>query len=210
MLSALKYPQFRRFWFGNAAAVGGQQIMWLAQGVLVYRLTGEAVYIGFVGLATAAPAILLNLVGGVVADRIDQRKIILTTQIVTSAAVGILAVLVATDQVSVWHVVGVAFVAGCMQAFNNPARQSIFPGLVERKELMNAVALNSIVWQSMRIVAPGIGGLVLAIFGVAATFSLVCVGFLLLGVAVIGLDTPTQRRTTKTSPLADLKEGLAF
>ncbi|HEU0073092.1 MAG TPA: MFS transporter [Dehalococcoidia bacterium] len=210
MLSALKYPQFRRFWFGNAAAVGGQQIMWLAQGVLVYRLTGEAVYIGFVGLATAAPAILLNLVGGVVADRIDQRKIILTTQIVTSAAVGILALLVATDQVSVWHVVAVAFVAGCMQAFNNPARQSIFPGLVERKELMNAVALNSIVWQSMRIVAPGIGGLVLAIFGVAATFSLVCAGFLLLGVAVIGLDTPAQRRTTKTSPLADLKEGIAF
>jgi MFS family permease len=97
-----------------------------------------------------------------------------------------------------------------MQAFNNPARQSIFPGLVERKELMNAVALNSIVWQSMRIVAPGIGGLVLAIFGVAATFSLVCAGFLLLGVAVIGLDTPAQRRTTKTSPIADLKEGLAF
>ena len=210
MLTALKYPEFRRFWLGNLAAVGGQQIMWMAQGVLVYRLTGEAVYIGYVGLATAAPAILLNLIGGVVADRFDQRKIILLTQIVTSISVGILALLVAWEQVGVWHVVGVAFVAGCMQAFNNPARQSIFPGLVERKDLMNAVALNSIVWQGTRIVAPGIGGVVLATFGVAATFSLVCVGFLLLGVAVIGLKTEPRVRSRPASPMQDLKEGVSF
>ena len=204
MLTALKYPEFRRFWLGNLAAVGGQQIMWMAQGVLVYRLTGEAVYIGYVGLATAAPAILLNLIGGVVADRFDQRKIILLTQIVTSISVGILALLVAWEQVGVWHVVGVAFVAGCMQAFNNPARQSIFPGLVERKDLMNAVALNSIVWQGTRIVAPGIGGVFLATFGVAATFSLVCVGFLLLGLAVIGLKTEPRVRSRPASTMQDL------
>jgi MFS family permease len=210
MLSALKYPPFRRFWLGNLAAVGAQQIMWMAQGVLVLELTGKAVSIGYVGVATAAPAILLNLVGGVVADRIDQRKIILTTQVVTSTAVGILAFLVATDVVEVWHVIAVAFVGGCTQAFNNPARQSIFPNLVERKDLMNAVALNSIVWQSMRIVAPAMGGLVLAIFGIAATYMLVCAGFLLLGVAVIGLPAQPRARKERTSPLADLKEGLRF
>ena len=210
MLSALKYPQYRRFWFGNAAAVGGQQIMWLAQGVLVFDLTGQAVSIGYVGLATAAPAILLNLVGGVVADRIDQRKIIFITQFITAASVGILAFLVASDLVEVWHVVAVAFVSGCTQAFNNPARQSIFPSLVDRKDLMNAVALNSIVWQSMRIVAPATGGLVLALFGVAATFMLVCVGFLLLGFAVIGLEAQPRTRTRTASPLADLKEGVRF
>ena len=98
MLSALQYPQFRRFWLGNLAAVGGQQIMWLAQGWLVFDLTGKAIYIGYVGLATAAPAILLNLVGGVVADRIDQRKIILVTQLITTAAVAFLALMVATDR----------------------------------------------------------------------------------------------------------------
>ncbi len=210
MLSALKYPQFRRFWFGNLAAVGGQQIMWLAQGWLVFDLTGQAIYIGYVGLATAAPAILLNLAGGVVADRIDQRRIILMTQMVTAASVGVLALLVAMDQVTVWYVVGVAFVAGCMQAFGNPARQSIFPGLVERKDLMNAVALNSIVWQGTRIVAPSIGGLVLALAGVAATFLLVCVAFLVLGLAVIGLQTPARTRSKPTSPIADLKEGVRF
>ncbi len=210
MLSALQYPQFRRFWLGNLAAVGGQQIMWLAQGWLVFDLTGKAIYIGYVGLATAAPAILLNLVGGVVADRIDQRKIILVTQLITTAAVAFLALMVATDQITVWYVVGVAFVTGSMQAFNNPARQSIFPGLVDRKDLMNAVTLNSIVWQGTRIIAPSIGGLVLALAGVAATFGLVCAGFLLLGLAVIGLDAPVRTRARATSPMADLKEGVRF
>ena len=210
MLSALRYPQFRRYWLGNLAAVGGQQIMWLAQGWLVFDLTGKAIYIGYVGLATAAPAILLNLVGGVVADRIDQRKIILVTQLITTAAVAFLALMVATDQITVWYVVAVAFVTGSMQAFNNPARQSIFPGLVDRKDLMNAVALNSIVWQGARIVAPSIGGLVLALAGVAATFGLVCAGFLLLGLAVIGLDAPVRTRPRASSPMADLKEGVKF
>jgi MFS family permease len=210
MFSALKHPQFRRFWFGNLAAVGGQQIMWMAQGVLVYRLTGEAVYLGYVGLATATPAILLNLVGGVVADRFDQRKIILFTQLATAVSVAILALSVATEQVTVWHVIAVAFISGCTQAFNNPARQSIFPGLVERKDLMNAVALNSIVWQGTRIVAPGIGGILLATFGMAVTFGFVCVGFLLLGLAVIGLKVEPRARSRPASPLQDLKEGVGF
>lgn len=210
MLTALQYPHFRRFWFGNAAAVGAQQIMWIAQGVLVYDLTNQAVTIGYVGLATALPAILLNLVGGVVADRIDQRKIILTTQLMISAAVGVLAFLVAADLVRVWHVVAVAFISGCTQAFNNPARQSIFPRLVERKDLMNAVSLNSIVWQSMRIVAPGTGGLVLATLGIAATFVMVSVGFLLLGLTVIGLPAQPQMRERTATPLSDLKEGVRF
>ena len=210
MFSALKYPGFRRFWLGNLAAVAGQQIMWLAQGWLVYRLTGEAVYIGYVGLATAAPAILLNLVGGVVADRVDQRKIIFATQLITSLAVAVMALLVAMGVENVWHVIGVAFVGGCMQAFNNPARQSIFPGLVDRKDLMNAVALNSIVWQATRIVAPATGGIVLATLGVAVTYFIVCAGFMLLGVAVIGLEVQTRIRPRRASPLADLKEGVGF
>lgn len=210
MFTALRYPQFRRFWFGNLGAVAGQQIMWMAQGWLVLDLTDRAVTIGYVGLATAAPAILLNLVGGVVADRIDQRKIIFTTQIITASAVGTLAMLTALDLVVVWHVVVVAFIAGSMQAFNNPARQSIFPGLVDRKDLMNAVALNSIVWQGTRIVAPSTGGVLLAIFGPAVTFGVVCMGFLILALAVIGIRAPEGRRSRTSSPLTDLKEGLSF
>jgi predicted MFS family arabinose efflux permease len=97
-----------------------------------------------------------------------------------------------------------------MQAFNNPARQSIFPQLVDRKDLMNAVALNSIVWQGARIVAPALGGVVLAAFGPAATYALCSAGFLLLGVVVIGLKTEVAARSRPASPLTDLKEGVRF
>jgi predicted MFS family arabinose efflux permease len=140
---------------------------------------------------------------------LDQRRVIFVTQAITAVSVGLLAVLTALGVVEVWHIIAVAFISGCTQAFNNPARQSIFPQLVDRKDLMNAVALNSIVWQGTRIVAPATGGVILAAFGPAATFALCCAGFFLLGVAVIGLKTEVRQRTG-ASPLSDLKEGLAF
>lgn len=183
--------------------------MWVAQGWLVYDLTKEAVYLGYVGLASAAPAILLNLAGGVVADRFDQRRVIFVTQAVSAAVVGVIAALTALDAIEVWHIIVGAFVSGSMQAFNNPARQSIFPQLVDRKDLMNAVALNSMVWQGTRIVAPAIGGVVLAAFGAASAFALCCAGFFVLGLAVIGLQTEAPSRA-RASAFADLKEGLSF
>jgi len=183
--------------------------MWVAQGWLVYDLTKEAVYLGYVGLAAAAPAILLNLAGGVVADRFDQRRVIFVTQAVSAAVVGVIAALTALDAIEVWHIIVGAFVSGSMQAFNNPARQSIFPQLVDRKDLMNAVALNSMVWQGTRIVAPAIGGVVLAAFGAASAFALCCAGFFVLGLAVIGLQTEAPSRA-RASAFADLKEGLSF
>jgi MFS family permease len=210
MLSALRYAQFRRYWLANLAAVGGQQMMWVAQGWLVYDLTDSAVYLGYVGLATAAPAILLNLVGGVVADRFDQRKVILTTQIVTAVSVFSLGLLTALDIVQVWQVLVVAFMSGSMQAFNNPARQSIFPQLVDRKDLPNAVALNSVVWQGTRIVAPATGGIVVAAFGEAITFMLCSAGFLVLGLVVVGLKVEPRTRQVRESMFGELNEGLAF
>lgn len=211
MFSALRYAQFRRYWFGSLAAVSGQQMMWVAQGWLVYRLTDSALYLGYVGLATALPALLLNLVGGVVADRFDQRRVILMTQLVTATSVCCLALLTALELVHVWHVLVAAFISGSMQAFNNPARQSIFPQLLDRKDLMNAVALNSIIWQGTRIVAPATAGVLVAVFGEAATFLVCGAGFLSLGLVVAGLKVETRvRRDMPSSPFSDLGEGIAF
>jgi MFS family permease len=211
MLSALQYPHFRRFWLGNLGAVSGQQIMWVAQGWLVYQLTDSPVYLGYVGLATALPAIILNLAGGVLADRMDQRKVIVATQLITAASVFALATLTAVEAVHVWQVLAVAFTSGCMQAFNNPARQSIFPALVPRADLMNAVALNSMVWQATRIVAPATGGALIAVFGVATGLYVCAVGFLVLALAVIGLPAPqTRTRSAGESVLGDLNVGISF
>jgi len=210
MFEALAYPKFRRYWSSNLAAVSGQQMMWLAQGWLIYDLTDSAVYLGYVGLATAGPAILLNLVGGVVADRLDQRRVIFSTQVITAASVLILATLTALDLVRVWHLLAVAFVSGSMQAFNNPARQAILRQLVDRKDLTKAVQLNSIVWQATRIVAPAAGGLIYGFAGPAATFYLCGAAFFVLGAVVAGIDIEQPLRERRDSVFGDLNEGISF
>jgi Transmembrane secretion effector len=210
MLRALRYPQYRRFWFGNLAAVSGQQMMWLAQGWLVYDITGSALYLGYAGLATALPAILLNLVGGVLADRLDQRKVIFVTQVITGLSVLVLATLTAFGLVEVWHVLVIAFISGATQAFNNPARQSIFPQLIDRSELMNAVSLNSIIWQGTRVVAPTAAGLIVAFAGTAFTFYVCAVGFLPLGFIALSLKVEQQTPARRDTMLKDLGEGIGF
>lgn len=210
MVSALRFPQYRRYWLGNLTAVTGMQMMWVAQGWLLYRLTDSPLYLGYAGLATAAPAILLNLVGGVLADRLDQRKVIFTTQTVTATAVAIVAALTAMDLVQPWHVLAAAFVSGATQAFGNPARQSIFPQLIDRDHLMNAVALNSVIWQGTRIVAPAIGGAVVGTVGEAPTFALAAASYMPLAFIVIGLHTAGPGPRGEATMLKDLLEGLSF
>jgi MFS family permease len=136
--------------------------------------------------------------------------VILTTQVVTAVSVFVLGVLTALDVVQVWQVLVVAFMSGSMQAFNNPARQSIFPQLVDRKDLPNAVALNSIVWQGARIVAPATGGIVVAAFGEAVTFMLCSAGFLVLGLIVVGLNVERRARQATESVFGELNEGIAY
>jgi MFS family permease len=210
MGAALRYPAFRRYWFSNLAAVSGQQMMILAQGWLIYDLTDSPLYLGYAGLATALPAIVLNLVGGVMADRIDQRRLIAVTQLTTATLVFTIATLTVLDLIQPWHVLVNAFFWGAMQAFNNPARQSIFPQLIDKKDLMNAVSLNSMVWQATRVVAPATAGLLVAIAGTAAAFYVAGFGFLIMAISMLTLKVEREVRTRRASVLGDLVEGVAF
>ena len=105
---ALRYPEFRRFWLGSIAAVGAFSINLLAQGILVFDLTGSAFSLGSVGIATAVPTIVVTLFGGVLADRVDRRKLLIATQVALAVLLGLLATLVAFDVVKVWHVMVIA------------------------------------------------------------------------------------------------------
>ena len=209
-LSALKYPHYRRFWLGNLASVSGLQMMWVAQGWLLYDITGSALYLGYAGLAAAAPAIILNLVGGVFADKVDQRRLIVWIQVLSAVTVFVLTALIALDLVRVWHVLASAFLTGAFQAFSNPARQAIFPHLIDRKDLMNAVSLNSVVWQGTRIVAPAAGGLLIAVAGTGVTFFVCASSFLLFALAVMRLPVPPITRQPAGGLFADMGEGMAF
>ncbi len=169
---ALEYPLYRRYWFASFASVGGTQLVALAQGWLVYKLTGSALDLGLLGAAAAVPNILMSLFGGVVADRFDKRKIILITSTLTAALLFLLAALDATGHVQVWHVMTIAALTSLISGVEWPTRQALFPHLIERPGLMSAVALNSVLWQSTRMIMPALGGVLIAMTSTAFLFAL--------------------------------------
>jgi len=209
MAGALRYPAYRKFFFGQLASVSGYNVLWLAQSWLVYDLTGSKLALGYVGLATGVPAIVFNLVGGVLADRLDQRRLITFTQGSSALLLAILATLTALDVVELWHILVIAFCHGTLSSLEQPARQSIFPHLLDRKELVTAVALNSAIWQGTRVVAPAIGGLIIAGLGTAFALYLVAGGFLFMAFTMATLHVPPIPRT-QGKVMDNMKEGLKF
>lgn len=207
---ALRYRDFRLYWFGTLASVTGYQMFQFSQLWLIYKLTDSPLYLGYLGLAQAIPAIVLNLIGGVVADRFNRRILILTTQILNAALIATLAMLTLLGQVQVWHVLAIAVGAGAVNAFDYPARQAIYPTLIEPPAMMSAVALNSAVWQGVRIVAPALAGFIIAAASTHFVFFLAAAGFLVMAAIMVALKVPPAPPRLPSSPLKDLLQGLAF
>ena len=143
-LGALGHSGYRRFWFASLASVGGYQLQVLGQGWLVFKLTGSALNLGLLGAAMATPAILMSLFGGVLADRVDKRSLIVATSLATGSLLLLLAMLDARGIVQVWHVYAVAAAIGLISGIEWPTRQAVFPLLIEREQMTSAVALNSV------------------------------------------------------------------
>ena len=177
---------------------------------LMYQITGSAMSLGYVGLANAVPGIALNLFGGVFADRLDQRRLIMAAQVITSGLVFFLATLTLLDLVRAWHILAIAGLASAVEAFNQPARQSLYPHLIDRKVLVSAIALNSSVWQGTRIVAPAVAGAIIALIGTAASFFIAGFGSVVMAVVIFFLKIPPIPKATQGSPLHGMLEGLSF
>lgn len=191
-------------------SVSGYQILQFGQLWLIHELTGSPLYLGYVGLASAAPAIALNLFGGVFADRVDKRRLIIAMELISACLIVLLATITLLDVVRVWHVLAIAFVAGAVNAFDQPARQALYPLLIDRKVLMSAVALNSSIWQGTRIVAPAVAGLIIATAGTAIAFYLSAFGSVIMAAAVAGLKLPRTDAGVTGSAARDIVEGLVF
>ena len=207
---ALRYPKYRAYWFGTLASVCGFQMLMFAQGWLTYQLTGSPLALGFVSLASASASIALNLFGGVFADRLDKRRLIFFCQLATAALIFLLGFLTLFKVVEVWHIVVLAFLSGAVNAFDQPARQALYPHLIERRAMMSAVALNSVVWQGTRIVAPAIAGLIVAQISTAAAIIIAGSGFVVMALVIAALQVPRIESYSQSSPLSDLMEGLSF
>ena len=211
MFTALRHSSFRRFWMGMVASVLGFQIMTVAQGWLIYILTDSKIALGLVGLAAGLPAIALNLFGGVIADKVNQRRLLIATQTTSSMVMLALAILTLTGLVEPWHIITSAFLIGSVQAFDTPTRQSLFPHLIDREDMLNAVALNSMVWQGTRVIGPAIGGVIIGTrLGVAPGFFAPFLGFLIMAVMIATLKLPPIQRAEGASFFHDMAQGINF
>jgi MFS family permease len=207
---ALRYPAYRAFWLGLLASVAGFQMLRFGQYWLIYRLTGSPLALGYMGVASGIPAICLNLFGGAFADSIDQRRLIMTTQSLTAGLIWLLATLTLLDVVQMWHVLAIAFCAGAVEAFDQPARQAFYPHLIDRHVMLSAVALNSAIWQGTRIIAPAVAGFIIAWAGTAVTFYLAGAGFLTMAAVVYRLKVPPLTRRARGGAVQEILEGLNF
>src|SRR6202789_1679765 len=197
-------------WIGACTSSIGTWMQIVAQGWLIYRLSHSAFLLALDQFLGGIPIFLFSLLGGVVADRVERRKILLASQYVQMTTAGILTLLVATGMVHVWQILSLSFISGFAQAFGGPAYQALIPTLVEIDDMPNAIALNSIQFNVAVMVGPALAGQALAKLGEKWCFGLNALSFL---APIISLSLITARffpvKTTE-SIFASLKQGIKF
>jgi MFS family permease len=196
IVRALRNPNFRLFWSGNFLSNIGTWMQNVAQGWLVLSLTGSAFWLGVVGFAGSIPFLVFTLFGGVVADRVNKRRLLLVTQSVMMLLAFALAALAWFKVITVWELVAIAFLNGMAMAMNAPSYQALVPRLVPREDLTNAIALNSAQFNMSRILGPTLGGYAMALFGVAGNFFLNGVSFLAVLWALTRIAIRSRSRRT--------------
>lgn len=229
--ASLAIPDYRWYWIGLLAYFSAMQMQMLAQGWLVYQMTDSVVALGLVSATFGIPILLFSMIGGVLADRLDKRQIMIVTQIALSVLMLIIAILVSTNTIRLWHLVIGAFLAGLAFVFNVPARQSIIPELVDRNRLLNSISLNSLGMNATRIVGPGIAGALIALVSISLVYYIVAALYILAAVSLYGIsknrvptlnvgvtDTSKTAKSIFSTDIAgflsklwiDLKEGINY
>ncbi|MBZ5572064.1 MAG: MFS transporter [Acidobacteriia bacterium] len=210
VFKAFHYRDFRLMWFGACMSSIGTWMQIVAQGWLIYRLSHSAFLLALDQFLAGIPIFLFSLIGGVVADRAERRKILLGSQYVQMACATVLTVLVATGHIHVWHMLCLSFVAGLAQAFGGPAYQALIPTLVKREDMPNAIALNSIQFNTAVTIGPALAGQALATLGESWCFGLNAISFL---APIVSLSIITARylpEKTTESIFGSLKQGIKF
>lgn len=211
-LSALTHRNFRLFWFGQLVSLVGTWMQSVAQLWLMHRLTGSALMLGLLGFAQFLPVTLLTLWAGVLADRMDKRRLILITQILMLVQTVVLATVVSLGVVQPWMVVALALVFGTVNAFDLPARQAFLVDLVGKGDLPNAIALNSAAFNTARVVGPAVAGVILARAGEAACFWINAITFIAVITTLLRIDLRplVAERDSARSTFGTLREGVAY
>jgi MFS family permease len=210
IVRALRNPNFRLFLSGNFLSNIGTWMQNVAQGWLVLTLTDSAFWLGVVGFAGAIPFLIFMLFGGVIADRVDKRRLLLVTQTVMMMLAFVLAGLTYFHHINVWGLALLAFLNGTAMAMNNPSYQAMVPKLVEREDLTNAIALNSAQFNMSRILGPTLGGYAMLIFGVAGNFFLNGLSFVAVLFALTRIRYPEEALVRHEGLLDSLISGFRY
>ena len=210
LLGVFRHRNYRLFFTGQSISLIGLWMQAIAQSWLVYRLTDSPLLLGLVAFAGQAPMLLITPFAGVVADRLDRRRILFATQIAMMASACTLAALTIGEVVEVWHIVALALVSGTANAFDVPTRQSFTIEMVGRADLPRAIALNSIMFNAARLIGPAIAGLLVAAVGEGWCVALNGVSYLAVLASLAMMRIERQPAREPSHPLSDLREGFVY
>lgn len=209
--SALRSVNFRIYFGGQLVSLSGTWMQNIAQGFLIFSLTRSEVMLGLVALAMGLPSVLLAPVSGVIIERFPRRQLLLVVVALQMVLALVMTLLTATGLIQVWHIVVLAFLLGCVNAFDAPTRLSFVVEMVGKDDLQSGIALNSIMNSATRVVGPTLAGLILVQFGVVLCFLLNAVSFLAVIVSLAVMKVPHARAPERsTRPLAMLREGFGY
>ena len=208
---ALSHRNFQLFFAGQLISLVGTWMQTVAQSWLVYRITGSTLLLGTVGFASQIPVFLIAPIGGTVADRSNRHRVVIATQTASMALAFVLAVLTLTHRIQVWQIMVLAAALGTVNAFDIPARQAFLMDMVGREDLMNAIALNSSMFNGARIIGPAVAGIVVAWVGEGWCFFANAVSYIavIAGLLMMKITHPVNL-ANEGSPIEHILEGFRF
>ena len=210
IFKAFQYRDFRLLWVGACTSSIGTWMQEIAQNWLVFEITKSPFLLGLDDFLGNIPILLFSLFGGVIADRVDRRYLLIGSQLVQMTSAFTLAALIATGNVQIWHILVSSFVVGTAQAFGGPAYSALVPSLVEKEDLPNAIALNSIQFNLARVIGPVLGGLALKYVGSAWCFALNGLSFVAVIISLSRLHINFKPPRTGESVMESMAQGFRF
>ncbi|MEJ5351715.1 MAG: MFS transporter [Melioribacteraceae bacterium] len=209
--AALKYPNYKLWFVGQIVSLFGSWMQSTAQAFFIYELTHSPAFLGYVGFASGIPTWLFMLYGGVIADRFPRRNIIVVTQITMMLFAFILAFLTFANIVQPWHIILLAFLLGVANAFDAPARQAFVNELVDKEDLINAIALNSTMFHSAAAIGPAVAGITYAVLGPAWCFTINGISFIAVIYNLLRMKfNSVIKKNEKKSAFKDLYDGIKY
>jgi MFS family permease len=209
-LAAFRYRDFRLFWLSLFVSNIGTWMQMTATNWLLYQLTNSPLELGINGIFRAVPSILLGLISGTFADRYDRKRLLLWTQLALAFLSLGLAILDSSGSIEAWHIYAFTFISASIGSFDGPARQALFPALVPRSVLPNAVALNSLLWKGAALLGPSFGGIAISLLGTSGAFYANAASFLAVVIALMMMGSYSRAAEKRHEFFDEMKDGFNY